>query len=219
MSLPIYICRRAEEPIVIDGCLEESAWAKADVASLVRNHDGGPASFRTEAWLLWDDDYLYVAFACEDPDVWGTMLERDSHLWEEEVVEVFLDANRNGRLYFEFEVSPRNVQLDLMVVKRPGEPPQTFFEWDCQGWRTAVRVEGTLDNRTDEDRGWTVEMAIPLVEIYTAPRLPKPGDVWRLGLYRIERPQDAAPHFYAWAPTRAETYHVPERFGYLVFMG
>ncbi|NOZ29604.1 MAG: hypothetical protein GXP39_16330 [Chloroflexi bacterium] len=217
MDLPNYTCRRTHDPIVIDGRLDEPAWATAEVAPLVRNLDGGPAQFGTEARLLWDDEHLYVAFVCEDPDIWGTMLERDSPLWEEEVVEVFLDANHNGRLYFEFEVSPRNIQLDLMVVKRPGEPPQTFFEWDCQGWETAVQIDGTLNDRSGRDRGWTVEMAIPLAEIYTAPHPPQPGDVWRLGLYRIERPQNTAPHLYAWSPTRAATYHIPERFGFLTF--
>ncbi|MCD6289319.1 MAG: carbohydrate-binding family 9-like protein [Anaerolineae bacterium] len=217
MALPNYICHRTNGPITIDGRPNEPAWEKAQAVSLVRNQDGGPAQFSTSVRLLWDDRYLYVSFVCEDPDIWGTMRERDSHLWEEEVVEVFLDGNQNGKLYFEFEVSPLNVQLDLMVVKRPGEPSQPFFAWDCRGWETAVWVDGDVNERTSRDHEWSVEMAIPLDEIYTTPRHPQPGDTWRLGLYRIERPQGTSPHLYAWSPTRDVTFHVPERFGFLTF--
>jgi hypothetical protein len=184
---------------------------------LWHNENGAPARFPTTARLLWDDTYLYVAFTCKDPDIWGTLHARDSQLWDEEVVEVFLDANHNGQLYFEFEVSPRNVQLDLIALKRPQQPLQLFIEWDCPGWQTAAQIDGTLDDRSDIDRGWTMEMAIPLAEIRTAPRPPQPGDVWRMGLYRIERPRDESMYLIAWSPTLAATFHVPERFGYLAF--
>lgn len=219
MSLPTYRCRRAADPLTIDGRLDEPAWDVAEAALLQRNEDGGPAPLATTVRLLWDDVYLYVGFTCEDPDIWGTLYARDSQLWEEEVVEVFLDPNHNGQLYFEFELSPRNVQLDLLAVKRPGRPLQTLIAWDCPGWQTAVCVDGTLDNRADRDRGWSAEMAIPLAELRTAPHTPRPGDIWRMGLYRIERPQNAPGLLLAWSPTLAATFHVPERFGYLAFEG
>lgn len=214
--LPEYVCHRAPGAIVIDGCLNEAAWASAETIELARNGDGVAPAQRTACRLLWDDAFLYVAFECEDRYAWATMRERDAHLWEEEVVEVFIDANGNGRLYFEFEVNPLNTQLDLLVVKRLGRLPQPFFEWDCHGWESAVSVVGAVGAPEDGRNDWRVEMRIPLAEIYTAPHPPRPGDRWRLGLYRIDRP-DGGVELSAWSPTYANTFHVPERFGVLVF--
>ena len=68
---------------------------------LLRNQDGAAPRFETTARLLWDASYLYVGFACEDTRIYATMTDHDAPLWEQEVVEVFVDANRDGIGYVE----------------------------------------------------------------------------------------------------------------------
>src|SRR5262245_20579349 len=88
---PVYGVRRTVDAIRIDGKLDEVTWALAPhVGEMRLIHDPTrPPKFPTEAIVVWDGLNLYVAFACTDPEPWARMKNRDAHLWEEEVVEVF----------------------------------------------------------------------------------------------------------------------------------
>ena len=212
------VCVRAHEPITIDGKLDERAWRQAGRVPLAHcflSRQGKPP-LDTAARLLWDDEHLYIAFECDDPDVFGRAGPRDSELWEEEVVEVYLDPDGDGRDYLELEVNPRNAVIDLKLPAADqvkGDAYKRFRQWNCVGWKTAVHVDGTLANRDDTDRRWTAEMAIPLAGIAPAPKI---GDRWRLQLYRIDRSKSLGekPMYAAWSPTG--NFHVPERFGTLI---
>jgi hypothetical protein len=166
--------------------------------------------------MLWDDRYLYVGFHSVDRDVWGTITEHDGPMYDEEVVEVFIDANRDGISYVELEVNPLNVSLDLFAINRNGVLC-TLFDWEATGWQHAVQIDGSLNQRDGTDRSWTVEMALPLEALMTAPHIPpQHGDVWRANLYRIDRGREGD-EYSAWSPTWAINYHIPARFGEVVF--
>lgn len=216
-ELPVYICRRATGPIVIDGCLDEPAWASAAPVSLVLADTGAAPRQPTQARLLWDDDYLYVAFSCKDNDIWGTTTERDQDIHNQEVVEVFIDAACCGSAYVEIEVSPLNAVLDLFMLWRD-DRQRGLWDWDSAGLQTAVVVDGDPWHRGTCDRDWTVEMAIPMSDFEMAPNLPpRPGDTWRVNLYRIDRGVDGD-EYTAWSPPRRINYHTPSRFGVLQFV-
>ena len=186
---------------------------------LVRNQDGAQPRFSTTARLLWDDACLYVGYHCEDTEIYGTMTGRDDPLWEEEVVEIFIDATRDQISYVEIEGSPLNTLLDLFVLNRAPYPARYLFDWDSEGIRHAAYVDGDPRHRGTQDRSWSVEIAIPWADFLTAPRLPPAaGDVWRVNLYRIDQFQGEQ-ELYAWSPTRCETFHVPASFGELAFAG
>jgi len=217
MGSLVYRCRRTETPPVLDGTLGDPIWKQAEVIALVRNQDGAAARFETTVRLLWDEACLYVGFACEDTQIYATMTERDASLWEEEVVELFVDANSDGIGYVEIEVSPLNTVLDLYVLNRPPLPFRGMFDWDSVGMRTEVQVDGDPHDPDSTDWGWQVEMAIPWGDFCTAPHQPPlPGDVWRVNLYRIDQ-LEGQQELYAWSPTLCETFHVPARFGELIF--
>lgn len=215
-SRPIYTCHKIHSPIAIDGKLDEPSWHLAEPISLVCTDTGAAPCFPTTAKMLWDDRFLYVGFCCVDPDIWGTITEHDGPMYDEEVVEVFIDANRDGISYVELEVNPLNVSLDLFALNRNGRL-RTLFDWDSDGWQHAVSIEGYLNQRTRKDKSWTVEMAIPLADLATAPHIPPlAGDVWRVNLYRIDRSREGD-EYSAWSPTWAINYHIPSRFGEVVF--
>ena len=94
---PVYTCYRTCTPPKIDGHLDDRAWEAAPWVPMVSAATGAQPRQATRACLLWDDDYLYVAFRCEDDDIWGTTTERDQPIYDQEVVEVFLDADCDGR--------------------------------------------------------------------------------------------------------------------------
>ena len=236
-----YPCCRAISPIQVDGKLEELAWQVAPrvgkfakvgrfCGEAIPRSDTRPR-YRTEAMMLWDERYFYVAFACEDRDMWATKFGRDDHLWEEEVVEVFVDPDGDGKDYAELEVNPLNIVVDLKITAWPfpkGGVKEGDVEWDIEGLKTAVRAEGTVarshdaPERKDEDLGWTVEIAIPWDALADIPGAggapPRPGDQWRVNLYRIERPRDGRDEFLAWSDVRFLNFHMPRYFGVVEFV-
>ncbi len=85
--LRIYEVRRTATPIRVDGKLDDAAWSRAPlVGEFVNTSDGSQSSYKTEARVLYDDNFLYFSFRCADDNIWSTMRRRDEHLWEEEVV-------------------------------------------------------------------------------------------------------------------------------------
>src|SRR5512139_1315748 len=97
----------------------------------------GPAPYETTFRAMWSTEGLYLRFDAADDHPWHTMTKRDDHLWEEEVVEIFLDINRSGRDYAELEISPGNVVCDVRMVE-PWPNKQMEFSWDIEGLETRV---------------------------------------------------------------------------------
>lgn len=220
--VPTYLCHRSVWEIAIDGQAGEEAWEDAEATQPFSLWNGEPAANSTQARLLWDARNLYLAVECSDPEIQGTMSERDESLWEEnEVVELFADANGDGRCYLEFEINPLNTVLDL-IIPEAGSGGSLVGKkcWDAKGMQTAVvPVRGTTPDVGDV--GWSVEMAIPLEDFLDAPNCPpREGDEWRVNLYRVDQ-SGGEVEFQAWSPTNTEkpSFHVPERFGILRFGG
>jgi len=183
VELPTYVCRRTRETITIDGRLNESAWSRAEALGDFRFIDGiGEPQLPTELRMCWDDSNLYLGFVCVDTDIWGTMRERDDPVWQEEVVEAFLASGGEVTKYFEFNFSPHNVVFDARI-ECPESGDRRFMKsdvgWDCEGMRSAVQVKGTLDDHSDVDERWTVEVALPFSQIGREGRAPVEGEKWR----------------------------------------
>lgn len=211
---PEYVAKRVSRPPKVDGVLDDEAWKAAAPVVLRGSLDGRSLELRTQARLVWDDSSLYVAFEVEDPDVWGTYKERDQPLYEQEVVEVFLDANGDGRTYNELQVSPHNVIFDAYF---PARRQGMDLGWDS-GVKTAVQVRGTLDDASDKDEGWTVELQVPVARLAEVPHVPpRKGDRWRFNLYRLEHRGRRQVEGHAFSPLFVGDFHALPRFGWLVF--
>jgi len=212
--LPTYVVPKRQGEITIDGKLDDAAWQHApSTPAFVRTMTGGPAMSHVTAKLLYDDQFLYVAYDVETADVWGTKTQHDDPIYGEQAVEIFLDADGDGRTYNELEVSPHNVQFDAQFEYRRSDLTKAVA-WQS-GMQSAVQVQGTLDDAADADRGFTAELKIPLANLYKVPRLPpQPGDTWRFDLYYIDNKKNDAEGF---SPPMVGDFHNLARFGYLKF--
>jgi hypothetical protein len=183
----------------------------------------GPTGYETEFAALWGTDALYLRFAARDPEPWHTMTKRDEHLWEEEVVEIFLDPGRQGRDYAELEISPANVVCDVRMVQ-PSPDKKMDLAWNIEGLETRTAVW----KARGKDVGWIALARVPFAAFRSLPSTkavalpPHAGDRWRFNLFRLERPGGkAAPEkgaiAVAWSPTGEPSFHVPAAFRDLVF--
>lgn len=210
---PTYEVLRATGPVPMDASWNKGVWASAPtIGPFANNRDASPSSIRTEAKLLYDHKFLYVAFRNIDTNIWATMTTRDAPLWEEEVDELFIQASTQSTNYIELEINPLGTIFDayLLDIRKPLH----YESWNSEKLQSAVQVKGTVDGKPG-DKEWTSVIALPLEDVVTAPHTPpQPGDRWRINLYRIERLPVSAR--LAWSPTLKD-FHVPARFGEIVF--
>jgi hypothetical protein len=203
-SLPIVHCARADlGDLSADPAL--TPWRSMRPVLLRETVAGGAPEQGTSFWLLRDDAELRLLFDCADLDPWATFTTRNAPLYNEEVVEVFLDPEGDLLAYFEIEVNPLNAVLDL-VVRGTRTGLRKEFRWECEGLRTLVKRDA---------RGWIAEISIPFRAIVAEP--PAPGAQWRANFCRIDRPRGRDWELSAWSPTGRPRFHTPERFGIVQF--
>lgn len=209
-----YICRKIKSRFDANDFLDESIWREINTVDLVRN-DGAklPSDLSTKAQSCWDDKSLYIRFSCNDPYIWATMKGAEQPLWEEEVVEVFIDPDKDGKNYIELEVNPLNNILTLLI---PDGEQKT-------NWRdnAKFKLKNLKTNVVKSNSSWMADIIIPFENFSRQVNVPpKEGDVWNLNLYRIERPDKERPEdciLIAWSPTFKDTFHDPRSFGEIVF--
>ena len=209
---------RPGESLTVDGKLDEPVWGRARWTPHWTSPDGknGPAP-KTRAKFAWDDAHLYVAVAAEDDDIWSTFTERDSNTWEQEVIEIFIDADGDRKDYLELQVTPANVVFDARFAAHRSDLAAARA-WNMEGFKTAVQVDGTLNQRDDKDRGYTIEMAIPIAEVPGAAKTPAVGARWLVNLFRWDLPKDGRQRAAAWSPPIRGDFHALDRFGALRFV-
>lgn len=235
-----YVAYRASSRLNVDGKLDEGGWAAAPWSDpfLDIEGDSRPAPrFRTRAKMLWDDDYFYVAAEMEEPDVWGTLTDRDSVIFHDNDFEVFVDPDGDTHGYYELEVNALGTPWDLLLIKPYRDGGPAIHAWDIVGLKVGIDVRGTSNRPGDRDAGWTVEIAMPwkiLREAAPGHRPPQPGDRWRVNFSRVEWQVDVTDGRYGkrlkpgtkdplpednwvWSPQGAIDMHMPERWGYVQF--
>ncbi|MGB0543572.1 MAG: DUF5916 domain-containing protein [Longimicrobiales bacterium] len=154
---------RLETPLVLDGRLDEAVYEEyqpfGDFVQVVPVA-GNPSSERTDVWVTFDDDNIYVTCRCWDsasPEQWViNEYRRDtSGLRNNEHFGVMFDTfydRRNGLIFY---ANPLGARADYAVVGEGGPNADWNPVWDVAG--------GTFDG------GWIVEMAIPFKSLrYTA---------------------------------------------------
>jgi hypothetical protein len=229
-----YVCYRAKSPMTIDGRLDKAAWEAVPWTDDFVDIDGpGKAKprFRTRAKMLWDDDYFYIGAELEEPHVWATLTQHDAVIFDDNDFEVFIDPNGDSHEYYEFEMNALNTTWDLFMPRPYKDGGQAMNHWEIPGLKTAVHVDGTINDPKDRDRGWTLEIAFPwkvLKEEAHRRAPPRDGDQWRVNLSRVEWQIDVSSGKYqkvkgtrednwVWSPQGVVDMHRPETWGYVQF--
>lgn len=240
-SPEVYYCPRATGLIVIDGNVNDEAWGDAPWSSNFADILGRTAPeprYVTAVKLLWDSEFLYVAAVLEEPRLQGSFLERDAYIFQQDNdFEVFIDPDGDTHNYFEFGINALGTVYDLLLTRPYRDGGQALFGWDIAGLRHAVMTGGTLNDDSDADDGWLVELALPwsaLAEAAGVAVPPEAGEYWRMNFSRVEWQYDFSSRSYTkkadpatgepypednwvWSPQGEINMHMPERWGYVVF--
>ncbi len=181
-----YACHRAYTAITVDGFLNEAAWQKAGVieAFYIYAPKNGESPAHTSVRMLWDDDYLYVAFKCEDDDIWSYTTEPDGELWRGDVVELFIKPDKDQLPYVELVIAPNGTVFDALHASRGGGGFRRYREWSS-GAIVASKVDGTDGRWDDHDTSYCVEAAIPL-HAFTSGAEPAEPVCWTFGCFRYD---------------------------------
>jgi hypothetical protein len=221
---PAYACHFTVTPPTIDGTLDDAVWKQAPWTTDFVDIEGSakPAPrFRTRVKMLWDRQYLYIAAQLQEPDVKATLTQHDSVIFKDNDFEVFVKPLPATASYYEFEMNALNTGWDLFLAKPYKSGGRADNSWDIPHLRTAVAVQGTLNNSADKDEGWTLEIAYPLNAFQSRQNVPEPvpGTQWRLNFSRVEwKAGQPREDNWVWSPQGLIDMHVPERWGYLNFV-
>jgi hypothetical protein len=189
--------------------------------------------FRTRAKMMWDEDFFYVAAEMEEPHLWATLVDHDSVIFQDHDFEVFIDPDGDSNRYFEFEINALGTTWDLYLEQPYRSGGAADNSWEIPGLVAAVALRGTLNDPSDADVGWSVELAFPwaaFAENGGMPCPPNPGDVWRVNFSRVEWTLDVVDGRYVkreglaednwvWSPQGVIDMHQPEAWGFAEFVG
>src|SRR5262245_55766067 len=216
---PEYVILRAGAPIKIDGNLDEAAWFGArDVGEFHFPWWKEGKKEQTRAKLLWDDENLYVAFVCEDALITARHTERDGKIPEDDCVEVMVAPNpQTPDIYYNIEFNLLGGILDNFRPNGPSKPRAP--KWDAEGVRIAGKYVGTLNDDSDTDQYWQVEVAIPLRNFAEVAGQPRPRDNTVLFLNCNRHGGATNNQASQWSPANSPTrsFHTPDRFGKVIF--
>jgi len=239
LQVPLqYTALRASGNITIDGKDDEKDWSKAPWTELFTDIASGVDSNslrKSHCKILWDDDFLYVFAHLDETNLWASITRHDSPVFQDNALEIFIDPGGAAFNYFEFQINANETVWDLFMPKPYRNGGKNLSSWDINGLKKAVHLDGTLNNPSDSDKGWSIELAIPFKSVsMSGNEHPKVGTTWRMNFSRVEwdldtlngsyfRKKDSntgkllSEHYSVWSPQGIVNLHYPERWGYVRF--
>lgn len=233
-----YMCNKVDN-MVVDGKLDDwkgIAWT--EYFNDIEGVSKPTPRHKTRAKMAWDDQYLYIVAELEEPHVWANIEERDEVIFFDNDFEVFIDPDGDGHHYYELEVNAFETAWDLLLTKPYRDFGHVIDSWDIIGLKVGVSVDGTINDPSDEDKGWIVELALPfsvLQECSNKDTAPTDGDYWRINFSRVEWKTEVKDGEYVkqinpdtgkafpednwvWSPQYHVNMHMPEYWGFIVFV-
>lgn len=235
-----YVCLKTSEKPLIDGNLNKPFWEKALWSEEFVDIEGDlkpkPAQ-KTRFKMLWDDEYLYFGAQLEEDKIWANLTERDCVIFHDNDFEIFIDPDGDTHNYYEFEMNALNTIWDLLLTKPYRDSGRPVNSFDIRGIRTAVHINGELNDPSANNISWSVEVFMPwtvLKECAKETRAPKPNEYWRVNFSRVEwrteikdgkyvkciNPETGRPFpedNWVWSPTGLINIHYPELWGFVLF--
>ena len=240
-TVKTYCAPRTSSPITIDGKDTDDEWKSAKWSDLFVDIEGQKRknpNLKTKVKMMWDETNLYVFAELEEPHIWATLKERDAVVYHDDDFEVFIDPDGDSHYYYEIEVNAYNTLWDLMLTEpyRNGRNDKVLWRWDIPKLQSAVHISGTINDPSDTDERWNVEMAIPMETLteFSSGLKPAPGVQWRINFSRVDWQMDIidgeyqktknddgkslAESNWVWSPQGKIAMHMPEMWGILQFV-
>lgn len=231
-----YVAVKTNAPPKIDG-KQDQIWKEIPYTESFVDIEGVKSvAYQTQVKMMWDDTYLYLYAELEEPHIWGDIENRDEIIYYNNDFEVFIDPSPNTQAYGEIEVNALNTVWDLLLNKPYRVGGYANFNWNLNDLKTAVLVDGTLNDPSDIDTKWSVEMAIPLKPYIELKRDRyqniKNGDQWRINFSRVQWDHEIIDGNYArkkengnylrennwvWSPQGVINMHIPHNWGVVQF--
>ncbi len=232
-----YVVYRANSPIVIDGVDNENDWTLTpDVGSFWECHNGESSGgeIQNPVKLLWDTDYLYVFSKMYEPHVWVDRLKNDG-LELNDLFQLFIDFNNDGVNVLSIAINPIN-NINSNLYSNRGSEQSDFNKVFIDGIISKVLVRGTINDPSDIDEYWCVEMKIPISKINekSKGKSTLAPDIWRINFCRTKNFITSVEGIYkrtidsksgmistgtklVWAPINVENLLIPELYGFVKF--
>ena len=195
-----YIAHRIDQPIIIDGKLDDSQWSNVDWTDNFVDIEGSlkpKPFFNTKVKMLWDSTYFYFGAQLEEPHIWATLTQRDAVIYKDNDFEIFLDPDGDTHNYYELEINALGTEWDLLLLKPYHDVDNwqttvAIDSWDIIGLKSKVFLDGTINDPSDTDIGWSIEVAIPwqVLEETTANFHPEIGEQWKVNFSRVHWNRD-----------------------------
>lgn len=182
---PSVYCVNKTEDFKVTGKGDNENWKRAELIVLRKREKFKEIPLQTVVKILYSETGIYFLFHCEDNQITSTLKADFEDLWTEDVVEVFLWPDQRNSVYFEYEISPLNFELPIIVANIEG----TLFRWRPFHYEENRHTKHKIKTISDSSiiEGWIAEFFIPytlLVPLINTP--PKKGDSWRANFYRID---------------------------------
>ncbi|WP_439131405.1 carbohydrate-binding family 9-like protein [Polaribacter sp.] len=232
-----YVVHKVTSEIIIDGKPDEKDWKNAKFTDSFIDIEGVKIPKQdTKVKMLWDDTFLYVYAKLKEKHIWGDITKRDEVIFYNNDFEVFINPSNDTHMYGEIEINPLNTVWDLLLNKPYNVGGKPINTWNLTQLQSAIFIKGSLNDFSDEDEFWAVEMAIPLKPLIALKNNPKSipidGEQWRINFSRVEWDFDIIHKTYqrkkvddnflpeynwVWSNQGAINMHLPENWGYLQF--
>ena len=200
-----YCCYKTKEKIKIDGKLDKKVWTKTrSVPMQFPWGEKGDLKQSTAAKLAWDNKYLYVGFFADDKDIIAIDRGVKGRVWEDDVVEIFINPDPKNNVFYGFEVNALGYYYDFKEHYKV----KCYKKWVAKGIKVASYI--------CKDRYFSVEIAIPFK---CFGKKPKDNTVWKAGIYRIDYNKGREPEYSVWKrpSNKIPYYHRIRGFGNIIF--
>jgi hypothetical protein len=217
-SEAVYTVAKSDD-FTVTGNGSNQNWEKAEWLPLTqRRPDEIDDSRITKVKMLYSPTGVYCLFDCMDKKITATKEADFLDLWNEDVAEVFFWTDESSPVYFEYEISPLNYELPILVYNHERELLrwQPFYYEANRHTQHAVTVRGGEQKPHAEISGWTAEFFIPYKLLYPLNFVPPTsGTLWRANFYRIDYDEERS-KTWSWQLTERNFHDYP-RFGALLF--
>jgi hypothetical protein len=213
--LPALVVRSTKD-FEITGRGNHEAWDRAEWTPL-RRRDNPNHDYTVRIKVLYSKTGLYVLMDATDQQLTASLTDFEN-LWTEDVFEVFLWTDTKYPVYFEYEISPLNQELPIIIPNFDGNF-HGWLPWHYEGERRikkAVSIVGGTSQTGARIRGWKAEIFFPYALLNPLRNVPpKAGSQWRANFYRVDHDGGKST---SWDWSRVGTsFHEYQKFGVLKF--